>query len=107
MQVAVATWLSLDLGRELILPPLWCGLENGWTHHNGRAEAAEQYQLPSHCSAEKILMLAQYALPLSQHKGAGKASQRCSSLKQCCRLPCQAQDAKFHTVYDINFEARP
>ena len=66
VQVGIAIQLSHALGRELILPPMWCGLEFGWMQHNGRAEAAAAYRLPAICPAARIFDLSTYAVSMSR-----------------------------------------
>lgn len=53
--------VSLALGRQLIMPPVWCGLDYGWGAHNGRMPGAGAYPLPFICPLGKVVDLEVYA----------------------------------------------
>lgn len=43
------------LGRELIVPQLWCAIDYGWNAHNGRVGGTRPYKLPFNCPLGKVL----------------------------------------------------
>jgi hypothetical protein len=48
--------LATVLGRTLILPPLWCGLDRYWAPHAGTIPGAGT-TLPFQCPADHVLRL--------------------------------------------------
>jgi len=59
LQIGTAIQISQALGRELILPPIWCLFDNGWSEHNGRVAGTHPYPLPFRCPAGKVFNLTQ------------------------------------------------
>ncbi len=55
-QLRNAMALATILGRVLILPPLWCGLDRWWAPHTGRIPPSE-FKLPFLCPADHVLNL--------------------------------------------------
>jgi hypothetical protein len=56
LQLRYAMALATVLGRTLILPPLWCGLDRYWAPHSGTIPGA-QTTLPFQCPADHVLRL--------------------------------------------------
>jgi hypothetical protein len=55
-QLRHALALATVLGRTLILPPLWCGLDRYWAPHAGTVPGAGT-TLPFQCPADHVLRL--------------------------------------------------
>jgi hypothetical protein len=55
-QLRNALALATVLGRTLILPPLWCGLDRYWAPHAGTIPGAGT-TLPFQCPADHVLRL--------------------------------------------------
>lgn len=54
LQIKAAAELAKALGRQLVMPQLWCGVENLWGTHRGRFWGGVQYDLPSPCIMSQL-----------------------------------------------------
>ena len=54
VQIKAATALAKVLGRSLVMPQLWCGLENLWAPHQGRVWGGVQYPSPFECPMSQL-----------------------------------------------------
>lgn len=54
LQIKAAAELAKALDRVLVMPQLWCGLENLWGPHTGRMWGGVQYDLPSPCIMSQL-----------------------------------------------------
>lgn len=60
-QVRAAAALAKALNRSLVMPQLWCGLENLWSPHTGRSWGnSSEYRPPTECAMSQLFHLERY-----------------------------------------------
>lgn len=61
LQIKAAAAVAKMLGRTLVMPQLWCGLENLWFAHKGRIWDGMEYPLPAPCTMGQLFHIDMYA----------------------------------------------
>ena len=62
MQIKAAAELAKALDRQLVMPQLWCGLENLWFPHRGRmfgGMGGVEYDLPTPCVMSQLFLMSE------------------------------------------------
>lgn len=69
LQLRAAMQLSLALGRQLVLPQLWCGPDPSWDQHHGFTPPNDTHNTAMPCPLGAVIDIPKYAtFPLGAHE---------------------------------------